>query len=163
MLCHILNSLFDGFYSHGMWARSCQVAVIGSVILLLCTMQDAIEHKWSIDKMTKAKHKKYFLNGWNGICSKYMFCCSGTRNYFLSDRIACISLLPENWVPVIRISLKAWVAWASFFFFHQVGNVNNFRIKRKEEITCLSSKHVFSDTLVSSSVLRRGEVQNLLL
>lgn len=50
-----------------------------------------------------------------------------------------------------------------FFFFHQVGNVNNFRIKRKEEITCLSSKRVFSNTLVSSSVLGIGEVQSLLL
>lgn len=94
-----------------------------------------------------------------------MFCYSGTRNYFLSDRIACISLLPENWLPVIRIcgSKLGLLGLFFFFFFHQVGNVNNFRIKGKEDITCLSSKHVFSDTLVSSSVLRRGEVQNCLL
>lgn len=47
-------------------------------------------------------------------------------------------------------------------FFHQLCNTSDFRMKRKEEITCLSSKRVFSNALVSSSVLQVGEVPSLL-
>lgn len=95
-----------------------------------------------------------------------MFCYSEARNNVSSvvQRAARFSMLGRKSACDKHLPYSVCDSNPRLLgLFHQLGNTNNFRIKRKEEITCFRSKPVFSNALVSSSILKVGDVQSLLL
>lgn len=61
MFCHILNSLFLGFYDKAMAMEYESSVHDGPVPLLFCTVEDATAHRAVINAKTRAQN--YFLNG----------------------------------------------------------------------------------------------------